>query len=187
MSTRIWLTSVAIEAIETKKENKHKDVMEDVSYLDGMEVKSDKGSKEHYIDLYFDPINPAESPPTIDPKHIKRVSFVDDYHKGLRIDGIYKLRDATARLETKRIIHSGYGYDANQIEEIFQRISISAGDIDTVREIYSKVRTGELKPIANWGISQHELEHREREATKKGLADDQAIAKHEIKKVRDED
>jgi hypothetical protein len=160
MSIRFWLNANAEKATETKQEKKFGE-MQDVSYLGDLEVRDDKGGAK-YIDLYADPLDPASSMPTIDRKYVKRVSFVDTYHEGFRTDGIYKLKGATARVSTQRRFHGGL--DTEQEEEVYQQISISAGSVKTLREIYSKVRKGELKPDEDWGVSKYELERRERQA-----------------------
>ena len=166
MNIRIWLTSGADRAIETKQEvAKYRDnKMEDISRLNGLEVKSDP-SGEKYIELYADPLDPATSVPTIKRTYIKRVSFVDKYSAGFRTDGIYRLKGATARVETNRSFHGGF--DKGQLEETYQYISISAGSIRTLREIYTQVRQGKLKPAEDWGTGLPMLELRQQQAAKK--------------------
>jgi len=179
MAIRIWLTSGADKAIETKQEKQHHDKMKDVNRLNGLEVESDEGG-EKYIDLYrHDPIDPTSSYVlSIDRKYIKRVSFVDKYHAGFRTDGIYKFKGATACIETKRTFHGGF--DKEQLEETYQNISISAGSMRTLREIYTQVRQGKLKPTEDWGTGLPMLELRQQQAAKKtATSEDRTQTEHQ--------
>lgn len=164
MSVRFWLNAKGKEALETERKLKHGE-MQDVSFLDGIEVRTnDKGGTE-YIECYVDPFDPASSMPSIDRKYVKRVSSVDTYREGFRTDGIYKMKGATARVTSERGFHRGGSFDNEVHVDYYQQISISAGSVKTLREIYSKVRTGELKPVEDWSVPPHELEHREHRAT----------------------
>jgi hypothetical protein len=160
MSIRFWLNATAEKATETKYEEKSSGGMRDVSYLGDFEVKDGSGGAK-YISPSVDPFDPASPMPTIDRKYIKCVSFTGTYCEGFRTDGIYKLKGATARVTTSRIFHSAMRLGAEVKEEAYQKISISAGSVRTLREIYSKVRKGELKPDEDWGISKRELALRE--------------------------
>lgn len=161
MSIRFWLNTNAEKVTEMKQEEKF-GRMQSVDYLNGFEVKNDENGAK-YIDLRTDPIDPASSAPSIDRKHVKRVSFSDTYHEGFRTEGVYRFKGATARVTTLRHFHGGWGMEDEVKEEVCQKISISAGSVLTLREIYSKIRKGELKPDEDWSISKHELERRERQ------------------------
>lgn len=169
MTVRIWLTAAAAKAVETKEEPKPftTSKMHDVSRFNGFEVKSDQAGAV-YIDFNVDPFDPASYVPNIGHKYIKRVSFLDKYFEGFRTDGIYKLKGATARVETEeRYISAGNLHESGH-EERYQNISISAGSIRTLREIYTLVRQGKLQPTEDWGTDLQVLEERrEREAALK--------------------
>jgi len=159
MSIRIWLKATAEKAIETKQKM-YAGNMVDAFYLDGVEVKTDETSGEKYINVYADPSDPADSMrmPRVARKHIKLVTFVTKFHKSFRLDGIYKYKNATARLEVVTHYGGGYGPNDPRYEEQYQEVSISAGSVRTLGEIYSKIRTGELEPEQNWSVDQRELE-----------------------------
>lgn len=160
MSTRIWLNATATKLL-TKADKKKWD--KDVYTLDGTEVESDYKNGEKYISIYADPNDPAASMPVIARKYVKRVSYAANYNEGFRTDGIYRHKGATARVETVVKINTAFGSNDTSTKERYQNISISAGSIKTLREIYSKVRTGVLKPAEDWGVDIYELERRQAE------------------------
>ena len=172
MSTRIWLNATATQSL-TKTDKKKWD--KDVYTLDGVEVETDDKSGEKYISIYADPNDPAASMPVIARKHVKRVSYTDKYYEGFRTDGIYRHKGATARVETIEQTHTAFGANDVSITERYQTLSISAGSMRTLREIYSKVRTGELKPVADWGTSLPMLELRQKQAEKPAPAKDEVV------------
>jgi hypothetical protein len=153
MSLRIWLTAAGSKAIETKQETVYGKIKE-VRRLEKLEVRSDEGSDD-YITIYDDPLDPASAIPTVARKYVKRVSFIDKLFAGFRTNGIYKFKGATARIET---VEDTGGLGINQFNRRYQTISISAGSVKTLREIYIKVRAGELRPKHNWGDAEFEPE-----------------------------
>lgn len=144
MAVRFWLKTSAHELVRevsrTGYANSHT--------LDGMEVETDRKSGEKYINFYVDPINPGVILPVIASEYVKYITYIASYHAGFRTDGIYRYKGATARVETTPMHR-----DSNQGggQEYRQDIDISARSIKTLRDIYSKIRTGELKPEENWG------------------------------------
>lgn len=149
MTVRYWLSKAAEGKLVTKQEKKYGE-MRDIRRLDGIEVGTEGGA--NYIDFYVDPSDFVSPPPTIGRKFFKKITFVDTYHVGFRKDGIYKYRGATARVVTERRFH-GRCYEHETKEEVYQKISISAGSFETLRQIYSKIRSGALEPTENWGAS----------------------------------
>lgn len=172
MSARIWLnTSATKSLVKTDKKKWDKDVYT----LDEVEVVTDESSGEKYISVNADPLDPAASMPKVAHKHIKRVSYTDKFFEGFRTDGVYRHKGATARLET---VEDSEGYGEARFDRRYQRISISAGSIKTLREIYTQVRQGKLKPTEDWGVGLHELEHRERQAALKAAGGETAQTEH---------
>jgi hypothetical protein len=161
MSTRIWLNASATASlVKTNKKKWDKDVYT----LNDVEVVADEPSGQKYISVNADPLDPAASMPIVARKHIQRVSYSDKYFEGFRADGLYRHKGATARVET---VESSEGYGEARFDRRYQIISISAGSIKTLREIYTQVRQGKLKPAENWGVGLSELERRERLAAAK--------------------
>jgi hypothetical protein len=120
-----------------------------------LRVDTENGRK--YITLNGDPNDPSTVFTNVPRRFIRQVTFMDNFYKGFRTDGLYRHKGATARVETRE---SGGNMGAVQ----HQNISISAGSIRTLREIYSKVRAGELlKPNIDWAISETDLTQREAE------------------------
>lgn len=150
MSIRIWLKPTATESLTKMDKQKYG---EDVYTLDGVEVETDKTSGEKYINVSADPSDPTASMPRVARKHIERVTFISRFYENFHLDGIYKYKGATARLEVVVHYGGGYGPDDPRYEERDQTISISAGSVRTLREIYSKIRTGELEPVEDWSVS----------------------------------
>jgi len=164
MSTRILLKKSADESM-TKTEKRKWD--KDVYLLEGVEAVADETTGEKYIVIHADPLDPAASMPRVARKYIKRVTYTEEkYFEGFRTDGVYKLRGATARVDTIEVVHAPGWQNVNDTTTIsrHQTISISAGSIRTLREIYTKVRQGTLKPVEDWGAHLSEVEHRERRA-----------------------
>jgi hypothetical protein len=153
MSIRIWLKMTATQFVGK-----------------AYNVETDNKSGGKYISIYADPNNPAASIPVITRKYVKRVSYTGKYYAGFRTDGIYHHKGATAHVETIENINRPYSDNDRTTEEKHQNISISAGSIKTLREIYSKIRTGELKPTEDWGVNTYELEQRRRRAEEKKAA-----------------
>ena len=164
MTIRYWLKPLPEEVIDVRQES-FLGNNKDVDYLNGHQIEDD-GSGSKYIEVRTDPTNPASSvPTTIDRKYVKRVTFVGTYYSGFRTDGVYKFKGATAHVVTLHRIHKGTNYEGKAIEkEVYQQISISAGSVRTLREIYSAVREGELEPCENWSISQSALNYNEHQA-----------------------
>lgn len=157
MSIRIWLSAAGTKAVETEEKTRGSSGESyEVYHLDDFEVDTDKSSREKYINIYADPLDPTASMPRITRKYVKRVSYTDKYFEGFRTNGIYCHKGATARVETIEDTVGGFGDDL--FERRYQTISISAGSIRTLREIYAKIRSGEMKVEQNWSACQHQLE-----------------------------
>ena len=155
-TTRVLLTSLAVELVV---ENPDHPTKYGLGRFEGLEVKSDDAGNR-YVEL-DDPLDPAAVTPAIHSRFIRRVSYKGRYREGHRPDGIYKWRGATARIETQRDVYPSREYSQT---DRYQNISISAGSIRTLREIYTKVRAGELRPTADWSITEGEIiAQRERE------------------------
>jgi hypothetical protein len=158
MSARIWLKASATRSLVKIDKQKYG---KDVYSLDEVEVETEDSSGKKYISVNADPLDPAASLPTVARKNIKRVSYTEKHFEGFRTDGIYHHKGAKARVET---IEDSEGYGETRFNRRYQNISISAGSIKTLREIYTKVRSGELSPTEDWGCSLGEIERRKHEA-----------------------
>ena len=161
MTFRIWLKKTVEQSLENEQGQKCNAEEDGASYFNGVVVETNKASGERFITIYADPLNPTASMPRIDHKHVKRVSWSDKYFEGFRTDGIYRYKGATARVET---IKDTDGVGETLFERHYQEISISASSIRTLRVIYTKVRTGELKVEQDWGAYQHQVEARKHAA-----------------------
>ena len=177
MSTRIWLKSSAEKSLN-KSEKKKWD--KDVYTLEnGVEVVADDTSGEKYVVVHANPLDPSASMPRVAHKYIKRVTYTDHkYYEGFRTDGIYKLKGATAKVETVENYSRPYHDHDNGHLERYQSLTISAGSIQTLREIYTQVRQGKLKPSEDWGTHLVTLEQREREAVQKAAEVEASQTEH---------
>lgn len=165
-TTRIWLKASATNSL-VKADKRKWD--KDVYILNEIEVVTDESSGQWYVSVSADPLNPAASMPTVARKYVRRVSHESKYFEGFRIDGIYRHKGATARVES---IQADEGYGEARFDRRYQRISISAGSVKALRDIYTQVRQGKLKPAEAWGTDLSELEYCARQADAK--ADDTA-------------
>ncbi len=125
----------------------------EVTRLQGMKVLTDNMTGTPYISVNFDPIDPTNEPPTFPKGSVRKVTFTGKYFDGFRNDGIYRHKGATAYLKLVRSLKAPSPYNTEDTThlEIFQEIQITAGSVRTLREIYTKVRTGEIKPTEDWG------------------------------------
>lgn len=138
MTTRIWLKPAAAQ-----KDGKRDDS------LNGVKIEFDNGMP--FVIIHFDVMEPATQVPLIDPKLVSKYTYHGTYSSGLRNDGVYRLRGAEASLRTTTSVHEGV------MVTRWQTISISAKSVKTLREIYTKIRTGELKVDQDWSKSQDEI------------------------------
>ncbi|MBM3272273.1 hypothetical protein FJY94_03310 [Candidatus Kaiserbacteria bacterium] len=113
-------------------------------------TKVDPNSGARYIELNLDPIKPSAEVPPLDRKYVRKLTFKHAYYAGFRADGIYAHKGATARVAFHRHVNGGIMSQTQTVEDS-QKISIAAPSLRTLREIYSKVRSGQLKPDAEWG------------------------------------
>lgn len=124
---------------------------EDLNFMRSHQVKQDSNSGAKYIEVFVDPMNPGSPiPGKIGHGDVSHVSYVDVYYTGFRTDGIYKLGSATARV----VMEVRF---AETMPVHYQRIEISAQNVQELREIYSHVRSGKLQPTEDWGVSTPEL------------------------------
>ncbi len=144
MSIRVWLNSAGEKALEQREPN----VTSPLKVGDRL-LRADMENGHKYVYLVGSPNDPATVFPQIPRKLIRKVTFVDRFYVGFRTDGVYTHKGATARVETRK----NYRGQGDQLE-VYQEISISAGSIRAVTEIYKKIRMGELKPCANWEARQ---------------------------------
>ncbi len=159
MSVRIFLNKAGEKALtKTDRQKWGKDLY----LLELVEIVLDDVSGEKFSAIDVNPFDPAVIIPRIARKYIKRVTiFGQKYFEGFRTDGIYKLKGATAKVETIENHSRPYNDHDSWHSERYQTISISAGSIKTLREIYTKIRQGALKPDEDWGVSLSEIQHRE--------------------------
>jgi hypothetical protein len=148
MSIRFWLSPKGVAAIEEKGGKKYILEVLRVNDVDGI----------WYTDIGGDAIDPSMVIPAIPREFIRKVTYIEDFHSGFRTDGLYRHKGATARIETHEV-HRGH---AEITVSRWQTIFVSARSVRTLRQIYSMVRSGELKPDVNWGISQEDVDHRNR-------------------------
>jgi hypothetical protein len=144
MSMKIWLTAKAVsQAVGTGADSK----------LYGTKVETSKESNGRYVTLYLNPIDPAVDMPRFPRGHVKAITFCSDkYYHGFRHEGVYQLKGAKALVKTEVHIHNAdwdHKQDASTIAR-YQEISISAGSIKTLREIYTQIRQGKLQPTETW-------------------------------------
>jgi hypothetical protein len=150
MTYRIWLTEAAKATFVTTQEKKYGE-MKEITRFSGHEVSFETGTGSPYVQLWGDPIDPTLELPTFPKGKVKKVTFLSKYHVEFRNDGIYRHKGAVARVEMNRRLHTPMtNGDTTHLEE-YQEIQISAGSIRTLREIYTKVRSGTLKPSEDWG------------------------------------
>jgi len=155
MSIRIWLSAAGVDSLDAPQEGRA-----DILKVGDANLRVDTENGCKYVTLNGDPNDPSTAIPAIERKFIRKVTYVEKYYRGFRTDGLYRHKGATARVETREHHHS---FEDVTIES-HQNISISAGSIRTLKEIYSKVRAGELKPESDWAISQAAIDRREFEA-----------------------
>lgn len=139
MTTRIWLKPGVAE-----KNGKRDDSLKEITlgFENGMPC----------VTIHSDVMEPATQIPPIDPKLVSKYTYHGTYTSGMRNDGVYRLRGAEATVRTTTSVHEGC------ITTRWQTISISAKSVKTLREIYAKIRTGELKVDQDWGKSQTEID-----------------------------
>ncbi|MBY0310373.1 hypothetical protein K2Q16_04495, partial [Patescibacteria group bacterium] len=134
----------------TTQEKKYGE-MKDITRFCGHEVTFETGTESSYVQLWGDPIDPTQELPTFPKDSVRKVTFLTKHYVGFRNDGIYRHKGAVARVEMNRLLHTPMtNGDTTHLEE-HQEIQISAGSIRTLREIYTKVRSGKLKPSEDWG------------------------------------
>lgn len=150
MSYRVWLTEATKTDFTTATERKYGEDQE-ISRYNGLEVMTDKVSGKSYISVHHDPIDPTIEHPAFPKGSVRKVTFTHKHFDGFRNDGIYQHKGATARLETTHKVHTPYNMEDKTRLEIFQEVQISAGSLRTVRELYIKVRSGDLEPAEDWG------------------------------------
>jgi hypothetical protein len=151
MSYRVWLTKTAETDFVTAKETKYREEKE-ITRFHGLEVNVDKVSGKSYISVYnVDPMDPTNEHHIFPKGSVRKVTFTHKHFDGFRNDGIYQHKGATARLETTQKIHSPHSMEDKSRFEIFQEIQISAGSLRTLRELYTKIRSGDLEPAEDWG------------------------------------
>ncbi len=160
MTYRVWLSKTAEANFITAKEKKYSEERE-VTRFQGLEVVVDIISGKSYVSIYnIDPIDPTAQYPSFPKGCVSKVTFVGKYFEGFRKDGIYRYKGAIARLETQLKLHTPHNLEDKRHLEVFQEIQVSAGSVRTLREIYTKVRAGEIQPTKDWSskASDHSLE-----------------------------
>jgi len=150
MTYRVWLTKAAESDFVTAMETEFREEKE-VMRFQGMKVLTENLTGKPYISFNFDPIDPTIELPTLPKGSVRKVTFTSKHFDGFRNDGIYRHKGATARLETTRKIHHPYSENDVGSIETYQEIQISAGSVRTLRDTYTKVRTGEIEPFEDWG------------------------------------
>ena len=151
MTIRVWLTKAAETHFEDAGEVSRVQSKPHVAMFYGFKVFEEHVGGQRYISLSVDPLNPTVDTPTFPKGTVRRVTFTHKYFDGFRNDGIYEHKGATARLELTQKIRSASTLEDVSRLEIFQEIQITAGSIRTLRQIYTKVRSGEIEPSEDWG------------------------------------
>lgn len=158
MSLRIWLNTKGTKAVKTEKKTRDDNSEHEDHHLGDLEIKTDHRGRGMFAHFYHtDPTNPVHSMPIIDRKFVKRVTYTGKYFEGLRADGIYRHKGATAHLQT---VEKSEGFGDRVFNRRYQEISIVAGSIRTLREIYTKVRSGELEAEEDWGVHKDDIKER---------------------------
>ena len=146
MSLRIWLKKSAKAGDDGKIAN--------------LKVESDEKSGGKYLTVYhIDPIDPAMRMPSVRSKDVTAITYTDEYYVGFKPDGLYRTPRASARVKTVKYLHTP-GWDNKEdcsIMKISQHISITAPSLKALREIYSQIRTGELKATEVWGLVEEQM------------------------------
>ncbi len=146
MSLRIWLKKSAKAGDDGKIVN--------------LKVESDERNGGKYLNVYVDPMDPAMQMPAVPSKDVKAITYTDEYFVGFKPDGLYRTPRASARIKTKKDLHTP-NWDSKEdcsIMKISQYISITAPSLKALREIYSKIRTGELKAAEVWGKAEEPMQ-----------------------------
>ena len=147
MTLRFTLSKAGIKNLESKQKKVFGGT-EEVKILQGYTVEvTDTGSS--YVTLYLDPNNPSAESPNLNPDYFERVTFKGEYESGFRLEGIYNLKGAVARVETQTNVINRYGGGEARIRRV-QNIDISARAVEEIKEIYSAIRSGKLKPAEDW-------------------------------------
>ena len=136
MTTRFWLrTPLSLEEKVAGRADLLKDTRTRVDYENG----------KPYTPMDGDVMGPAPALPAIPTDLVKLITYIGKIQNGLRTDGIYRHKGAEARLTTVR-----QGVGNGDLTANVQTIAISAHSVRSLREIYSKIRSGELKPEEKW-------------------------------------
>ena len=152
MTYRVWLTKAAeadfVTAMETEcREEKG------VVRFQGLKVLTDNLTGKPYISVNLDPIDPTVELPTFPKGSIRKVTFTGKHFDGFRNDGVYRHKGATVYLKIVHNLKTPSVHNTEDVThlEIYQEVQISAGSVRTLREIYTKVRAGEIEPSEDWG------------------------------------
>jgi hypothetical protein len=153
MTIRVWLTKAAETHFTDAGEVSNVQSKAHVAMFNGFKVFEEHADGKRYISLSFDPLNPTVELPVFPKGSVRKVTFTGKHFDGFRNDGIYNHKGAVARLETTRKIDRPFVNSQKDVSYVMitQEIQVSAGSIRTLREIYTKIRTGEIKPTEDWG------------------------------------
>jgi len=138
MTTRFWLRTPL--SLEEKVDGR-------ADLLKGTRTRVDYENGKPYVPMSGDVMGPVPALPTIPAGLVRVITYIGMIQNGFRSDGIYRYKGAEARLttETQEVGHR----DAGTTVKV-QTMVISAGSVRTLREIYSKIRSGELEPTEKW-------------------------------------
>lgn len=150
MTYRVWLTKAAKVGFKTTTEKRYGTEKEITRFCD-LEVYTENTNAAPYISIERDPIDPTVEFPVFPKGSVRKVTYIGKHFDGFRNDGVYHYRGATARLETTQKLHTPSSMEDKSHLEVFQQIQISARCVRTLREIYTKVRSGTIQPTEDWG------------------------------------
>ncbi len=164
MTIRLYLNKRGVSSLEIKEEVVYGE-KKNVGRVGGLKVDGDEVEK--YLQFGLNPMDPTAILPKVDRKLVARVTLIDQYSEGFRIDGIYRHKGGVATVVTTHKVHTAFGMNDVATTEDYQTISISAPSIKTLREIYTKVRNASLAPTDDFGSDIGEIQHRRRMAEAK--------------------
>lgn len=145
-SFKIWLSASALQQLTTGNEQQEK-----LKYR-GHTVEISKQSGGKYITFHLDPTDPTVDMPCFKRDEIKAITSDDSYYEGFRPEGIYKHRGAKAMVRTNVDVKRPYpsnSMDQTSVERK-QDISITAKSLIALRDIYTQIRQGNIKPTEEW-------------------------------------
>ncbi|MGC9968681.1 MAG: hypothetical protein ABSC29_03045 [Minisyncoccia bacterium] len=134
----IWLTAKGEETLRQLKTE---------GRIGELKIETHRNSGLRYVPVSDEITDPTAT--LIPQSVIDHVTLDGRIQEDLRPQGIYVRGGATAQVETVRNVVGGYGNNSPMVDR-YQMVRVVAKTVRAARAIYSKVRSGELKPKHNW-------------------------------------